>query len=670
MNKKQFLGVAYYPEAWDRSQIDEDLDKMVEHGISCVRIAEFAWKTMEPTEGNFDFSLFREVVDKCKERNIMVIMGTPGATPPLWLSEKYPDIYGKRFNGKEIWHGARQDCCYNHEEYLRLATRITEKMAIEFADDENIIGWQIDNEISSAKDTFFCVCEKCERAYRRWLRERFNDDVEKYNREVGCGVFSTRIDSFEQIHRPRDIWTHPGVRVLWRKFQLDSSTKYVKLQYDAIKRHTSKPVGTDMMPTLQALSYEDMSQMTDIMQFNQYHRDWYYYRQVFWSNYIYNAKNQPYWLTETSCCWNGSARSEYMRHRGFVEMNGWMHLANGAASVNYWLWRTHYAGHELMHGSVIESNGRSRHIKDEVKKFSADIDRCAELINDTHPVGSGLYVLASTHADATFDAQAMYGDFKYMKRVEEEFLALSNARLRPSAICETADLSSARVLYTPYTISLEHYGLAERILEWVRAGGTWVASPMTDIRTANEAKYIRRATSVLEDAADITIDYTLPAYHPDAVDFRAYDVKYADGRVGASEPFMYDAIIPGEGAESLAKYTDDEYLAGATAITSTKYGKGRIVVIGFIPTFETLIDIMTRVCADAGITPFAEASNNVTLVKREGAFDAVIAIEHEFAEGEMIAPFDCVDMLSGDSYKKDERIAIGKYGVKVLKSAK
>ena len=52
MNKKSFLGVAYYPEAWDRSQIDEDLDGMQQHGISCVRIAEFAWKTMEPTENN------------------------------------------------------------------------------------------------------------------------------------------------------------------------------------------------------------------------------------------------------------------------------------------------------------------------------------------------------------------------------------------------------------------------------------------------------------------------------------------------------------------------------------------------------------------------------------------------------------------------------------------
>lgn len=48
MDTNTFLGVAYYPEAWDISQVETDLDKMRDYGIGCVRIAEFAWKTMEP----------------------------------------------------------------------------------------------------------------------------------------------------------------------------------------------------------------------------------------------------------------------------------------------------------------------------------------------------------------------------------------------------------------------------------------------------------------------------------------------------------------------------------------------------------------------------------------------------------------------------------------------
>ncbi len=667
MNKKQFLGVAYYPEAWDRGQIKEDLDHMLEHGISCVRIAEFAWKTMEPEEGKFDFSLFREVVDACRERNIMVIMGTPGATPPLWLSRKYPDIYGLRADNKPRWHGSRQDCCYNHTDYLRLATRITEKMAEEFGKDENVIGWQIDNEISSQKDGYFCVCDKCVKAYRKWLSKRFDGDVERYNREVGTGVFSSRIESFEEIERPYEQWAHPGYKALWREFQRDCSTAYVQMQYDAIKKYTDQPVGTDMMPFFQALSYEDMAERMDIMQFNQYARDNLYSKQIFWSNLWYNAKKKPYWLTETSCCWNGGHTSQYMRHPGFVEMNGWMHIANGAASINYWLWRTHYAGHELMHGSVIESNGRARHIKGEVQKLARDMDTCASLINDTAPKNLGLYVMSSTESDTTFEMQPMYNGFRYIDNVPDEFQAISEERLAPAAIPANGDFSDGRVLYTAHVTSLEYYHLSDRILDWVRKGGVWIASALTDIRTKNGAKFIKRATGYLEDAADVTIDYTIPAYAPEASDVTPIVITGKNGETYESMPYLFDALIAGESAESLASYTKGDYLEGRTAITSAQYGKGKIVVLGFVPTPKSLAKIVKDVCAEVGILPFVEASENVTVIPRAGEFDALIAVEHEYAEGALTVPYDCTDLLDGASYRKGDRVFVEKYDVKVLK---
>ena len=69
--KKPVFGSNYYPEAWDRNLIDEDIALMQSMGLNCVRIAEFAWSTMEPEEGKFDFSLFREVEigrASCRER--------------------------------------------------------------------------------------------------------------------------------------------------------------------------------------------------------------------------------------------------------------------------------------------------------------------------------------------------------------------------------------------------------------------------------------------------------------------------------------------------------------------------------------------------------------------------------------------------------------------------
>ena len=669
MNKTPFLGVAYYPEHWERSQIDEDLDKMLEHGISCVRIAEFAWKTMEPTEGKFDFSLFREVVDKCKKRGMMVIMGTPGATPPLWLSNKYPDVYGERIDGVKRFHGARQDCCYSHDEYLHLALRITKKMAAEFANDDNVIGWQIDNEISASKDSMFCVCPRCEANFKKWVKKLYNGDVQKFNRDMGTYVFSCSIDSFEELHRPYQQWTHPGYQALWRKFQFHLAEEYVQSQYDAIKLYTDKPVGTDIMPFYHTYSFEHAANRTDIVQFNQYFRDSEYYRMEFWANYLYNMQKKPYWLTETSCCWNGSVTSLYMRHKGFINMNAWMNLAGGAESVNYWLWRTHYAGQELMHGSVIESSGRSRHIKDEVIALSKNMDKCASLINGTRPVGSGLGLIASENSDRTFEFQTMYTGFKYADTIPAEFAALAAARLRPTALLESADLDGIKVLYTPYLLSLENNGLADKILDFVKRGGTWIASPLTDVRTASEAKYRTAATSVLEKAANVEISFTIPAYSEDAEDKHGYCAFSDCGKEYTARDLMYDALTLGDGAKSVAKYTDEEYLAGYSAITESTYGKGKIVMLGFVPTEETLVDIVSRYCEEAGIAPFVTADKNVCVVKREGDFEAIVAIEHEFKDATLKAPFDCVDMISDEKYSAGEVINLGKYGVKVLKKA-
>ncbi|HEY4010747.1 MAG TPA: beta-galactosidase, partial [Acidobacteriaceae bacterium] len=47
------LGAAWYPEQWPESRWDADLTLMEEAHIHFVRVGEFAWSTLEPSEGNF-----------------------------------------------------------------------------------------------------------------------------------------------------------------------------------------------------------------------------------------------------------------------------------------------------------------------------------------------------------------------------------------------------------------------------------------------------------------------------------------------------------------------------------------------------------------------------------------------------------------------------------------
>ena len=49
------MGAAWYPEQWPEARWEEDLRLMEASGLKVVRVAEFAWSRMEPSEGHYDF---------------------------------------------------------------------------------------------------------------------------------------------------------------------------------------------------------------------------------------------------------------------------------------------------------------------------------------------------------------------------------------------------------------------------------------------------------------------------------------------------------------------------------------------------------------------------------------------------------------------------------------
>src|SRR5437899_10032049 len=59
---------------------------IAEAGLTNVRVAEFAWSLMEPSEGKFDFAWLTRSVEILHKHGIEVILGTPSAAPPPWLS--------------------------------------------------------------------------------------------------------------------------------------------------------------------------------------------------------------------------------------------------------------------------------------------------------------------------------------------------------------------------------------------------------------------------------------------------------------------------------------------------------------------------------------------------------------------------------------------------------
>ena len=80
------VGSSYYPEHWDGGYWANDIHLMKEAGFTVARMAEFAWSTMEPAAGEFNFDWLGYAIAQLAAAGIASVLGTPTAAPPAWLA--------------------------------------------------------------------------------------------------------------------------------------------------------------------------------------------------------------------------------------------------------------------------------------------------------------------------------------------------------------------------------------------------------------------------------------------------------------------------------------------------------------------------------------------------------------------------------------------------------
>ena len=675
-----YLGAAYYPEAWPPEQVDEDIRLMLEAGLNVVRIAEFAWSSMEPEEGRFELGWLHRVVDKLGAAGIATIMCTPSCTPPAWLTAKYPEVVVVNHAGVRAGHGFRRHVCPNNPVYREFCGRITMKLAEAFGHDERVIGWQIDNEVD-LWEGWGCYCNLCVQLFREGLRQKFGS-VEALNAAWGTNVWSQTYQSFSHVPAPHPNYCHhPSLLTAWVQFQNESLVNYVAHQaailhqqprdlapalqradkglQPLVHNRVSQPVGTDMMPIL-SVSYEQMHRNLDLVQYNHYDTMDDLWRQVFWMDYVRPVKKAPFWNTETSTCWNGGVTANGYREPGFCRANSWLPISLGAEANLYWLWRSHWSGQELMHGCVVSSSGRPLHIMNEVQEVSAGFKTVSEFLNGTRPEPPGLAVHVSTLAHAQLRFQSIVPGFDYVESMlNRVYRPLMGVHLRADVIDPAAPLDAYRLVFSPFLPALDESGLRERMRAWIEDGGTWVVGPFSDIRTLEGTKPTHAPFGCLEEWAGVSCKYELPGAPRD------FPLRWFDGR--KSQGSLWYAGFTPDGAKTLAAYTEGP-LAGLAAVTETQLGQGRIILLGTLCIPDDLQRLMLRLAEQCGILPAADATPNVLVVPREGeAGKGVIVIEIENRPGALTLSSPVRDMLDGNEHVG--RVEIAPYQVMVLCAA-
>lgn len=654
MSEPILFGAAYYPEDWPESERPYDIKMMKEAGMNVMRFGEFAWRKMEPKPGEYDFKWLHDVIDDLAAAGIKSILGTPTATPPRWFLKQYPDAAKLNADGYRTPHGGRRHCCSNNPDYQRESEKIVTAMAKEFGSDPNVIGWQLDNEIYTHDSG--CTCPHCMDNFHKHLENKYGT-IEALNAAWNLNLFSQAYDAFDEIPAPIHGWQNPHIRLEWHIAHYQSDIDFIHSHAAILRQYTKAPIGTDMMP-LNGMGYEDMTEPMDVIQYNHYNIEENLPTLPFWFDH-FRSFGKPFWNTETATNWNGSeATTQPMKPEGFCTINSWLPVALGGEANLYWLWRQHWAGHELIHGSVLYANGRPHPIFGEVQQISEGFKAAESFLRDTN-VESQLALHFTSQSWKLFEVQSVVKDFGYWDHLANDFYRpIAQLGLRPDVIGARKSLDEYKVLVSPLVMTLDDEGLGDRIEAWVRDGGIWVVGPMTDIRTNIGTHYTDRALGWIERMTSTKMIASMP-------DSGVYvKSRWADGEPMAAR-YWQEVYEPVENGEVLASVTEGySSLIGSALIQKIPCGKGQVWILGTVPKADDFKKLMRQVCDEAGIA-LPEVSGEITVVPRSGnGREGLILLETAHKPGSFVLDEPMHDVVTGEVY--EGRIEFPPYGMLIL----
>ncbi|MCQ2612514.1 MAG: beta-galactosidase [Treponemataceae bacterium] len=382
------LGVCYYPEHWDEKLWKTDLDRMISAGLKTIRIAEFAWNLIEPHENSFDYSFFDRFLDLAKTKGIQVIFCTPTATPPAWLTEKYPEVLNADIDGHLIHHGSRRHYNYNSPVYREFAARITEKSASHYAKHPAIIGWQLDNEFNCEANEFYSKSD--DQAFRVFVQKKYGS-LDELNKAWGTVFWNQTYSDWNQVHLPRRTNSsspNPHLHLDYLRFISDSVNTFASAQAKIIRKY-AKP--GDFITTNGLFGNIDYVRLTkeslDFMTYDSY-PNFAYCINGFQNSDFAKDREWSRNLTETRAVsgsfgimeqqsgangWTTSMEAPAPRP-GQISLWALQSIAHGADYVSFFRWRTAAFGTEIYWHGILDYSGRNNRRLEEITELSRKIE--------------------------------------------------------------------------------------------------------------------------------------------------------------------------------------------------------------------------------------------------------------------------------------------------------
>ncbi len=638
------MGVDYYPEHWDRSMWEDDARLMRDTGISLIRVAEFAWSRLEPTEGQYDFAWLDDAISIFANHGIQVVIGTPSCTPPNWLVEKHPDVLPIDALLHPKHSGVRGHRCYNSPSMRQYTAKIVERMAAHYADHPAVIGWQTDNEFGLHE----CHCDHCNVRFREWLKDKYGS-VEAINEAWGTVVWSGEYSSWSQITTPLGGTKHqnPSFVLDYTRFETDSVVEFQQLQIDILRKlcpnhFVTHNIWSYPMP----LDYYKLCENLDFASLDYYpstdpeKADSNGYSGALTLDLTRGVKRRNFWIMETISgppgCWFPMWRTP---HPGFIRAFGWQSIARGADTLVHFRWRSAPTGAEqFWHGLIDHSNVPGRRFE-EYRQLCGEVEKLAPLLDGTEVQGE-VAILHSHEQYSAFRIQPQVEGMDYFDNLKSIHRAFTKLGIMTDVLDEAADLSGYKLIIAPSLFLLDPE-LVSRLEEYVRNGATLILTPRTGVKNRNNVCWIQPLPGPLSEAAGVTV----AEYDPIGKD--THTLRWKDGKTYSCSQWC-DILEP-QGADALAWYEDDFY-AGQPAVTGHAVGQGNVYYVGTVPEEAFYLDFFRDIAEQLDLVRFSGLPEGVQhAVRTKGTSRYLFLLN--LTRKQQTVPLDrvCQSLLDGQS---------------------
>lgn len=674
--KKLLYGAAYYDEYMPYDRLQEDVAMMKKAGINTVRIAESTWSTCEPQEGVFDFSHVERVMDAMEEAGINVIIGTPTYAIPTWMVKSHPDVMAETVKGRGIY-GARQIMDITHPVYRFYAERVIRKLMECTAHRKCVIGFQVDNETKYYGTAGKNVQEK----FVKYLRNKFNNDLDAMNHEFGLDYWSNRINAWEDFPDVRGT-INGSLGAEFEKFQRTLVDEFLSWQADIVNEYRREDQFITHNFDFEWRGYSYGVQ-PDV---NHYHAakaltiagtDIYHPTQddltgaeiAFGGDMTRSLKRDNYLVLETEA----QGYPGWTPYKGQLRLQAYSHLASGANSVMYWHWHsihnsfeTYWRGllsHDMQENApyreaCIIGNEFSRlgsHLVNLKKKNEVAILVSNEALTALKWFGIEA-TAAGDHGIGYNDVVRWLYDTLFKMNIECDFVWP-----------ESDNLDQYKAIFVPALYAAPDE-LLEKLKQYTANGGTLVATFKTAFANENVKVSHEMQPHILSNCFGISYQqFTFPKNTGLSGSIINGIAKGADEEAEA-KVFM-ELLMPQE-AEVLASYDHYNWKEYA-AITKNHYRKGTAIYIGCMTDDNILKAVLTEAFNSAEVE-IPEYSWPV--IVRKGTNDlgkCVRYILNYSAEEQNVVYHgaDGTELFSEESVQDGESITVLPWNLKIVEEA-